>query len=199
MKDKKYPIWKNPDELITFAESSTSPPPQDEIPKQKVPGWIRWPIRAIFLPFVLLDLLCQKFVRFFFKTPYKQVGKCNKRGNCCYFILTYAPTNWLKKLYYFWITEINGFYPRQQKPLIVDNVKFKVMGCRYFKKNGECSHYRLRPMICRQWPVIEYFGPPKILKGCGYKAVPRNKNFDPYPQDKIANSEKLNVLNFSRK
>ena len=43
-----------------------------------------------------------------------------------------------------------------------------VMGCRYLQKNKRCKHYFLRPMVCRKWPIIEYFGYPKVLKGCGF-------------------------------
>jgi len=189
--------WKTPEELIFLAEESTSPPPHPKggIPKQRIPPWIRWPIRLLVVPFVILDLTMQRFVRMFFKTPYKQTGACTQRGNCCYYILFPVPNNWLNKLFYLWNTEINGFYPRDTKPLQVDEDQFLVMGCRYLRQNGSCSRYSLRPSICRTWPQIEYFGRPKILKGCGFKAVPRDKNFDPYPQQPAQpSSNKLNIL-----
>ena len=47
-----------------------------------------------------------------------------------------------------------------------------VMGCRHLRKDGSCGDYHLRPLICRQWPVIEHFGYPKVLKGCGYASDP---------------------------
>jgi hypothetical protein len=50
------PPWKKPDDIVELAERTDGPLPKGGIPKQKVPGWIRWPIRALFLPFVLLDL-----------------------------------------------------------------------------------------------------------------------------------------------
>jgi len=31
----------------------------------------------------------------------------------------------------------------------------------------------LRPVVCRKWPVIEIFGQPRMLKGCGFKAIPK--------------------------
>ena len=190
------PPWKTPNDIITLAEKTTGQPPLPVggIPKQKIPGWIRWPIRALFLPFVLLDLAAQRFARLFFKTPYMQVGGCNQRGNCCFFILIPEPTNWYTKLYYFWNTEINGFYLRHPQPIEVDNKTLMVMGCRYLQKDGRCSHYRLRPTVCRQWPYIEYFGHPKILKGCGFRAVPRDKNFDPYTQEEHPKNNKLNII-----
>lgn len=184
-----------PEELIKDAEERTSRPPlpKEGVPKQKVPGWIRWPIRVSFLPFVLLDLAAQRLVRFFFKTPYKKVGACQKRGNCCYYIIIPEPESWMTKLNYFWHTEINGFYKRDYEPIEIDGGKLRVLGCRYLQTDGSCSHYRLRPVICREWPRIEYFGPPQCLRGCGFKAVPRDKNFDPYPQDH-EHSKKLNII-----
>lgn len=185
--------WNSPEELVTLAEEATEPPPLPEggIPRQKVPSWIRWPIRVFMLPFVVLDLTAQRIARLFFKTPYRQVGECLKRGNCCYYILFPAPDHFLAKIFYFWHTEINGFFQRESKQIHLDETSYVVMGCRYLKEDGSCGHYRLRPTICRAWPQIEIFGPPRYLRGCGFKAVPRDKNFDPYPQEK---SNKLNIL-----
>ena len=56
-----------------------------------------------------------------------------------------------------------------------------VMGCRHLRNDGTCGDYHLRPLICRQWPVVEYFGYPKILKGCGYQSNP------PYPAETFDN------------
>jgi Fe-S-cluster containining protein len=69
------------------------------------------------------------------------------------------------------------------------------MGCRYLKQDGSCSHYRLRPSICRTWPQIEYFGHPRILKGCGFKATPRDPNFDPFSLgEPPKKTNKLNII-----
>lgn len=193
------PPWKEPEDLVRMAEKSNQPPPEPEggIPKQWLPGWIRWPVRAAVLPFVWLDLACQRFVRFFFKTPYKEVGKCYQRGNCCYYIVIPAPQGLMTRLFYFWHTQINGFFSRHPDPMEVDGQKVVVLGCRYLQKDGRCGHHRMRPAICREWPRIEYFGPPKILKGCGFKAVPRDPQFDPYPQgdEEASLTEPRNRLN----
>lgn len=185
--------WNTPEELVVLAEESTMPPPLPPggIPKQRIPGWIRWPIRALLLPFILLDVGAQRFARLFFKTPYIQEGECKKRGNCCYYILFSPPVTWISKLFYYWNTEINGFYPRDTKALQIEDDSFIVMGCRYLQRDGSCSHYKWRPSLCRTWPKIEYFGPPRVLKGCGFKAVPRDKNFDPY---KVETPQKLKII-----
>jgi len=185
--------WKTIDDVLELAENTHERPsfPPGGIPEQRVPGWVRWPIRCLFLPFVLLDLFTQRVGKFIFKPPYKRVGYCKMRGNCCYYILMPAPKGVLSRIYHFWNTEINGFYPRSDEPLRVAGQHMTVMGCRYLKKDGSCGQYKLRPMICREWPRIEVFGPPQRLKGCGFRAVPRDPStlLPEYPND-----NKLNVI-----
>ncbi len=167
--------WDCVDALTNEAGTATEqpPPPPGGIPKQWVPGFIRWPIRVFLTPFVWMDLAAQWYARKLIKTPFKQVGGCQQRGNCCFYVLVPEPKGLLGRLFYFWFTQINGFYPRQPEPVESEGQKMMVMGCRYLQKDGRCGHHWLRPMLCRQWPQIEYFGQPKILKGCGYKAEPR--------------------------
>lgn len=149
--------------------------PEGGIPRQKTPGWIRWPIRVLCLPFVLLDVAMQKLARLLVPPPYIKEGKCKRRGNCCYYIMIRKPEGFWGFLFQYWNTEINGFYLRDKKPYEYEGHRVIVMGCRYLQKDGSCKHYKLRPMVCRKWPVIEHFGHPRILKGCGFTAKPRNK------------------------
>ncbi len=164
------------DELLEIATEAAKPPtlPAERIPRQWVPSWIRWPLRAIILPVVLIDLAAQKFARLLIRPPFKQVGQCLKRGNCCHYILLPEPKGLLGRAFYFWSTQILGFYPRSHQVYENEGKKVLVMGCRYLQKDGSCGHYHLRPTVCRKWPMIEYFGYPRILKGCGFKAVLRD-------------------------
>ena len=162
------------DEVIAQAEEEGPPPePEGGIPRQWLPGWIRWPIRVLALPWVLLDLYAQKLATLIIRPPHRKEGHCLKRGNCCRYILIPEVTGVLGKLYLFVNTQINGFYPRYSEPHEYEGKRIMVMGCRYLKKDGSCAHHRLRPEVCRKWPMIEYFGHPRILKGCGFKAIPR--------------------------
>jgi Fe-S-cluster containining protein len=152
-------------------------PPQPSVnglPPQWVPSFIRWPLRYLFLPFIWLDLLAQKAARWIIRPPYKQAGHCLKRGNCCHYILLQKMKPPLRWIALFWNTQINGFYLRFPQSFEHEGRQMLVMGCRYLKKDGSCAHYHLRPMVCRQWPRIEYFGKPQMLKGCGFYALPRN-------------------------
>jgi len=174
--------WEMVDQLTEIAGTSKQqpPPPPGGIPKQWLPGWIRWPLRLIVLPFVWLDLTSQWIARKIIRPPFRKEGRCLQRGNCCYYILFPEPKGFVARLFFFWFVQVDGFFLRNAKSVEYEGKKMVVMGCRYLKKDGRCAHYRLRPMLCRQWPLIEYFNYPRILKGCGYRAIPINqKNQDP--------------------
>jgi Fe-S-cluster containining protein len=117
----------------------------------------------------------QKFARLLIPPPYVQKGGCKKRGNCCYYLMIRRPKGLLGKLFLLWNTEFQGFFPRSDEVYQYEGNRVMVMGCRYLQKDGSCKHYHLRPMVCRKWPVIAHFGRPRILKGCGFRAEPRNK------------------------
>jgi len=165
----------NLEDLIFKAGNAKEQPPLPKkgIPRQWVPGWIRWPVRVFFLPFVLLDIAMQKFARILIRPPFKIGGSCKKRGNCCHYILIRKPKGIWGWLFKIWNTEFNGFYLRSDEDFSYEKHKVMVMGCRYLQKDGSCKHHRLRPMVCRKWPVIEQFGVPRILKGCGFQAINR--------------------------
>ncbi|NGX39835.1 MAG: hypothetical protein KR126chlam1_01169 [Chlamydiae bacterium] len=183
----------NLEDLVFKAGDATAPPkdPKDGIPKQWIPGWLRWPVRLFFLPFVLLDAAMQKIAHLLIRPPYKQVGQCKKRGNCCHYILIRKPKGFFGWVFTLWNTQFLGFYNRSQEDYENEGHKVLVMGCRYLKKDGSCKHHLLRPMVCRKWPVISSFGYPRRLKGCGFTAVPRSKN-SPLPiiDDKYFDDQK---------
>lgn len=169
------PPSDNLDEILALAEEAEEVPPEPPggIPRQWVPGFIRWPVRVLLLPFILIDLAAQRVARLIVRPPFKKEGTCLKRGNCCHYILVPEAKGVLGKLFYFWNTQILGFYRRGTDVHISEGKPIYVMGCRYLKKNGACGRYFLRPSVCRKWPVIEYFGYPRIIKGCGFKAAAR--------------------------
>jgi len=165
------------DDILVQAEEDENQPPDPPggIPRQRLPGWIRWPLRVLAMPWILLDLYAQKLAALIVRPPYRQEGSCLKRGNCCRFILLPEAKGILGRLNFLLNTELNGFYPRYKEPHEYDGKKIIVMGCRYLKKDGGCAHYHLRPVVCRRWPQIAIFGQPRILKGCGFRAVPRDR------------------------
>jgi hypothetical protein len=169
------------DLLIEHAGATPRQPPLPAggIPRQWIPAFIRWPIRLFMTPFVILDQFIKKVAAFLVQTPFKMAGSCKKRGNCCYFVLLPEPKGLLGRLFYFWYTQINGFYWRGLTTTSDKGNTMHVMGCRYLKKDGSCAHHKLRPALCREWPVIAIWGRPQILKGCGFRAEPRHKSSEP--------------------
>ncbi|MCY3975347.1 MAG: hypothetical protein OXF02_07395 [Simkaniaceae bacterium] len=163
------------DLLESAGEEGHTPPPPRKLPRRFVPGFIRVTLKSFALPYVLIDQAVQALARLIIRPPFKRVGKCKRRGNCCYYVLIRASKSPWGRLFLLWYTQIHGFYMRTSKPYSYEGKEMYVMGCRYLQKGGECGQYRLRPQVCRQWPVIEHFGYPKILKGCGFRSVP------PYP------------------
>lgn len=165
------------EKLMFQAGDATEHPalPPKGIPKQWVPAYIRWPVRIFFLPFVLLDVAMQKLAKALIRPPFKQIGTCKKRGNCCHYIMIRKPKGFWGWCFQFWNTQFQGFYLRSEEVYEFEGHRVMVMGCRYLQKDGSCKHYKLRPMVCRKWPVIEHFGYPRILKGCGFQAAMREK------------------------
>lgn len=160
------------DEMLYQASIATKNPkdPEGGIPKQWLPGFIRWPLRVLFYPFVVLDEWAQKVAKKLVKPPFERAGACKKRGNCCHYILIKQSWGFLGYLDLFWNTQVNGFFLRSKKTHEFEGKKVYVLGCRYLKKDGSCGHYRLRPSLCRSWPRIEVFERPQMLKGCGFFA-----------------------------
>lgn len=157
--------------------SHPPPPPAKGIPKRWLPVWMGNILKWIALPFVLIDLAMQRIARSIIRTPFKREGSCKRRGNCCHYVLFQYSTNLIGRFFYFWYTQVHGFYLRYKDTQVYEGKKMYVMGCRYLQKDGSCKEYHLRPLICRKWPIVEHFGYPKILKGCGYRSNP------PYPFD----------------
>ncbi|MCI5052279.1 MAG: YkgJ family cysteine cluster protein [Simkaniaceae bacterium] len=163
------------EELVDIAGSATKKPPEPRggIPKRWLPAPIRLTIELVMIPFVHLDVLAHRLAKWIIPTPFKRVGKCKKRGNCCHYIRMRRIPGLLGVLQRFWAIQVNGFFMRDKKPVKTEDVEFYILGCRHLKDDGSCGNYRLRPKICRMWPEIEQFERPAFLKGCGFDAVPR--------------------------
>ena len=168
--------------ILHLAEERTTPPPlpPEGIPRQRLPKAIQKICRLIVFPFIILDEVVQAIAGQIVKTPLKKTGQCKRRGNCCYYILLPVRKGLLYKFYFFWQTQINGFFVRNTTSSDNNGNKLFVMGCRYLQADGKCGSYRLRPSLCRRWPIINIFGHPKILKGCGFSLTLR-KSFKKEP------------------
>ncbi len=172
---KNFPSLNRPlNDLLSEAGDATESPeaPKEGYPKQRVPAWMRWTLQITLVPFIWVDVLTQKIAKMIIRPPFKRVGSCKRRGNCCHYILIQADKGLLSRFFVFWSTQVYGFFLRDHCPHLYEGKKMLVMGCRYLKKDHSCSRYHLRPTICRQWPIISSFAYPQVLKGCGYKSDP---------------------------
>ncbi|MCB1110056.1 MAG: YkgJ family cysteine cluster protein [Chlamydiia bacterium] len=181
------------DDLLIQASEAKEPPPAPSggIPKQWVPAWIRQPVKWLFLPFVLFDYSIQRLARKIIRPPFKREGQCKRRGNCCHYVLIRSSRSLIGRLFYIWHTQFLGFYPRLKEPQEYEGKPVHVMGCRYLKPDGSCRQYHLRPLVCRQWPIIEHFGYPRVLKGCGYTS---NPPYPPETSDRLNEDPRLKVI-----
>ncbi len=181
------------EELLKTAETATSQPaePPGGIPCQKTSPLLRKTLLCLFIPFLHLELLAEKIAKWIIRPPFKQIGTCKRRGNCCHYILFPETKGLIKKIFLFWNTEIHGFYQRTNLVYTHENQKVYVMGCRHLKKDGSCGNYFFRPKVCRSWPIISTFGYPKILKGCGYQAKLRKGTEKKYPALHILEDDNL--------
>lgn len=164
-------------------------PPASGIPAQRLPPTIRRTLQLAALPLVLLDVAAQKLVRLVFRPRWRLTGGCERTGSCCRYISQHSSSGGLlvgrgaDRLLRWWATEVNGFYVR---PFVVEagvvtdgagadgeGAEVVVYSCRHLTAEGSCDNYRLRPMLCRMWPRVDFFSKPSLHKGCGYSASER--------------------------
>lgn len=136
-------------------------------------------VREFLRAFVLLDLQAVRLLQRLVKPRYELRGACQQRGACCTQIVGNPP----------------GFMRRRPKVLagfahfhrLMHN--FHVVGrgdggelifrCGYVKQDGGCGIYRWRPRLCRVYPLLPFFSPPKLLPGCGYRTALRGLKTHP--------------------
>ena len=101
-------------------------------------------------------------------------GQCKQRGVCCQNIAVGVShrinnSNSLMRIVNWWYTfvynfKLKGWYKNDQ---------MLIYSCNYLK-NGKCSIYWRRPLICRQYPRSKRIGQ-TTMPGCGYSIVKPDK------------------------
>ncbi len=156
---------------------SSPPEPPVSYPHKWLPRFIAKSVRLVLLPFVFLDQGAKKIARFIVKPPFQRIGSCKKRGNCCYAITMRkrkGPFEWFQR---FWMFQVHNFFPRSNTFYKSGKYEYYLLGCKNLQEDGSCAEYSTRPIICRDWPIVEIFGYPKLLKGCGYWFFARKKEY----------------------
>lgn len=102
------------------------------------------------------------------------VGQCKQRGICCQNIAVGVSnrinnTPLLLKIINWWYTfvynfTLKGWYKTDA---------MLIYSCNYLK-NGKCSIYWRRPLICREYPRSKRIGQ-TTMPGCGYSLQPKDK------------------------
>lgn len=142
-------------------------------PAQWLPGWIRWPLRVLLWPYVVVDVAVERAVQRVGAPAWRLAGRCDRSGACCLHILAplpayierVPPLRWLALA---WFTQVHGFYERGFSSEMPGSPPARVLGCRYLRDDRGCAHYHLRPGLCRRHP--QRMGrPPAFLPGCGYR------------------------------
>ncbi|MFH1428827.1 MAG: YkgJ family cysteine cluster protein [Candidatus Margulisiibacteriota bacterium] len=125
---------------------------------------------------VIISNAYYKFLeRFFFKPRYDIIGECIQCGRCCEVIgiqdTEHTSSNrFLRKLIIGFYEKIYGFKFLEYHP----EHKMFMFACSYFDKVAKkCTNYRHRPAICRNYPTVQFFIEPEIVKPCGYDSAPR--------------------------
>lgn len=150
------------------------PLPEAGLPPQRLWPSVRLLLQLTVFPFMVLDLASQRLLRAIVRPPYKRHGQCQKSGRCCRYLAQHQSGLHRWRFFHWWVTEVNGFYERSFEVEPEEGGAVRIYSCRHLTAEGTCSNYALRPAVCRTWPRIDYFGPPSIMKGCGYSFEYRN-------------------------
>jgi len=124
--------------------------------------------------FVVMELLALRLVRAIYPPRHVVTGGCQRRGVCCTMILLDAPRvvkdrPWLLGVFVAYHRIFHNFYVVGRGDN--DEVIFR---CDHLADNNSCGIYRYRPFICRNYPVVFWFDPPRPLPGCGYGVAHRS-------------------------
>ena len=122
---------------------------------------------------ILLDLACVRLLQRVIRPGFVIQGACDKRGVCCQHIIGDPPRAVkdrprLLALYARYHALAHRFSVVARGPN--DELIFS---CGHLKSDGRCGIYRYRPRLCRNYPVLPFFGAPRVLPGCAYKIAPR--------------------------
>lgn len=128
---------------------------------------------------MLIDLIKSiyfEFLSYFVpqKQNYKITGKCNKCGKCCQQIRSFGMQNEkdlkFMQLIFPWY---KNFYIKE-----TSQTGEIVLSCKKLSASGQCTIYKFRPLLCRNYPKkhINFFV--EMIDGCGYKV--NKKEFKDY-------------------
>ena len=134
--------------------------------------WVLLGYRCTAWVFIQLELLALALIRRIVRPEFLVEGECLRCGACCEHIVG-DPPRWIKEtkllsVYLAYHRLTHRFRPIQRGP----NGEV-IFSCGHLQSDGRCGIYRFRPLICRNYPVIPYYGVPGLLPDCTYRVTPR--------------------------
>ena len=128
--------------------------------------------RETMLLFTRLDHVALLLARRIVPPRFALLGTCQKRGVCCRQIVGNPPAfikrGRLLRVFVAYHRVFHRFSVVARGP--DDEVIF---ACGYLGSDGRCTIHRRRPFLCRNYPLIPWFEPPRLLPGCGFRIIPR--------------------------
>jgi hypothetical protein len=126
-----------------------------------------------------MDLAVLALMRRARPPKYVLAGSCQRRGACCTQIVADPPQALkdrpkLLALFAGMHRVLHNFHVVGRGP--EGQLIFR---CHYIQTDGRCGIYRLRPRLCRTYPLLPYFTAPRLLPGCGYRVVLRGLGHHP--------------------
>lgn len=114
------------------------------------------------------------------RTEYVVRGGCERTGQCCRNLAIEIPASWAKRskivaLFNLWYRTVFNFH---SVGVIYGN--WLVYECHYLKSNADktkysCGIYPYRPKLCREFPIVPWFGHGRLHKGCGFWFLKRSE------------------------
>lgn len=131
-------------------------------------------LRELRLVLIWLQLAALKLARLVVRPNYVLLGECQMTGLCCKQIVG-DPPNFVKqgarwsRLFTAYHKTLHNFDVVARGP----NDEF-IFKCGHLQPDGRCGIYRTRPLFCRAYPAVPFWGKPQLLPGCTYKVAHRN-------------------------
>ncbi|MEZ4272773.1 MAG: YkgJ family cysteine cluster protein [Myxococcota bacterium] len=123
--------------------------------------------------FILMELWALQLVRWVYPPKYVITGQCHKRGTCCTAIVG-DPPRLIKRrprllaLFAAYHRTFHNFEVVARGP----NEEL-IFACGHLQSDGRCGIYKYRPLLCRNYPILPFFEPPRPIPGCGYGVAAR--------------------------
>jgi hypothetical protein len=122
--------------------------------------------------FAFADGLATALVRRLRPPRFSLLGDCVRCGECCRMIIGDPPKlvkqSALLSLYVGWHRIHHAFRVVGRGPQ-----GEVIFSCGHLRADGRCGIYARRPLLCRNYPVLSFFEPPRLLPACSYRAAPR--------------------------